>query len=143
MSLVSERSDWYGANKKGGVIMDNKHEFQPGSIKFERRKFKRIDGSYIVSYSPMEGETIKSDISQTKNLSEGGLLFISDREFEKDSMLKVKLRLPEFSDYVVVKMKVIASKKVAKGMMYDIRAQFIEVEQKVRDAIKRLVENAQ
>jgi hypothetical protein len=120
--------------------MDDKHGFQPGNIRFERRKFKRIDKSYIVSYVPIEGEELKYDISQTKNLSEGGLLFISDREFKKDVILKIKLRLPEFSDYVIVKVKVIASKKNTKSTMYDIRAQFVDVEQKVRDAIKKLVE---
>jgi c-di-GMP-binding flagellar brake protein YcgR len=122
--------------------MDNKDEFQPGNIKFERRRFKRIDGNYVVSYVPVEGEELKSDISQTKNLSEGGLLFVSDRAFEKGITLKIKLRLPEFSDYVIIKAKVVDSKKIGKGTMYNIGAQFVEVEQKVKDAIKRLVEHA-
>jgi len=122
--------------------MDNQHEFQPDSVRPERRRFKRIDKSYVISYTPMEGEELKSDVSQIKNLSEDGLLFIADREFEKDVILKIKLKLPEFQDYVIVKVKVIASKKFAKGMMYDIRAQFVEIEQKVRDSIKKLVEYA-
>ncbi|MCX5693045.1 MAG: hypothetical protein NTX47_05115, partial [Candidatus Omnitrophica bacterium] len=53
--------------------MDDKQGFQPDDIKFERRKFKRIDRSYIVSYAHLEGEELKFDVSQTKNLSEGGL----------------------------------------------------------------------
>ena len=121
--------------------MDNKQEeYQRSNMKFERRRFKRIDGNYVVSYAYLEGEGLKFDVSQTKNLSEGGLLFIADRAFERDSILKIKLRLPEFSDYVIVKVKVITSHKLTKGMMYGVSARFIEVEQNVKDAIKRLAE---
>ena len=121
--------------------MDNKQEErQRSNMKFERRRFKRIDGNYVVSYAYIEGEGLKFDVSQTKNLSEGGLLFIADRAFERDSILKIKLRLPEFSDYVIVKVKVITSHKLTKGMMYGVSARFIEVEQNVKDAIKRLAE---
>ena len=122
--------------------MDNKQEFQPTNVHFERRRFKRIGGTYVVSYAPIKGEEIKFDISQTRNLSEGGLLFIADRKFEKETILKIKLRLPEFSDYVIVKAKVVGSGQIAKGLMHEIRVQFVEMDQKVKDAIKRLVNDA-
>lgn len=122
--------------------MDNKQEFQPTNVHFERRRFKRISGTYVVSYAPIKGEEIKFDVSQTRNLSEGGLLFIADRKFEKETILKIKLRLPEFSDYVIVKAKVVGSGQIAKGFMHEIRVQFVEIDQKVKDAIKRLVNDA-
>lgn len=122
--------------------MDNKQEeYQPSNAKFERREFKRISGSYVVSYSHLEGDELKFDVSQTKNLSEGGLLFIADREFKKDTILKIKLRLPEFSDYVIVNVQVIASHKLSKGVMYGVRGKFVDVEQRIKDSIKRLAEN--
>lgn len=122
--------------------MDDKQGSQPENIKFERRKFKRINGSYIVSYAPLEGKELKFDVSQTRDLSEGGLSFISDRKFEKDVILKIKLRLPEFTDYVVVKAQVVNSKQLSKGLINLTNAKFIKVEQNVRDAIKRLAEYA-
>ena len=121
--------------------MNNKHEGSYDGSQSEHRKFKRIDGTYIVSYAPIKGDELKFDVSQTRNVSEGGLLFISDRKFEKDTVLKIKLRLPELPDYAIVQAQVIDSVKMAKGMMYGTRARFINVEQKVKDAIKRLVEN--
>ena len=126
---------------KGGVILDNKQESQPDNVRLERRRFKRISGSYIVSYAPMKSEELKFDISQTKNISEDGMLFISDRKFEKDVVLKMKLRLPEFSDYVIVQAQVIDSIQRVKGVMYETRARFIEVEQKVRESIRKLVDH--
>ena len=121
--------------------MDNKQEFQPDNVRFERRRFKRISRNYIVSYAPIRSEELKFDISQTKNLSEEGLLFISDRKFEKDVVLKIKLRLPEFSDYVIVQAQVIDSIQRVKGVMYETRARFIEAEQKVRESIRKLVDH--
>jgi len=121
--------------------MENEEDSQPDDIKLEKRKFKRIDGNYVVSYAPIKGEDLKSDVSQTKNLSEGGLLFISDRKFEKDTILKIKLRLPEFSDYVIVKAQVIDSIQRAKGSMNETRVMFVEIDQNVREAIRRLAEH--
>ncbi len=121
--------------------MDDKQESQPSDIKLERRRFKRKDGSYTISYAHLEGDKLKFDISQAKNLSEGGLLFIADRAFKKDDILKIKLRLPEFSDYVITKVQVISSQKLPKGMMYGVRGRFIEMGQNVKDSIKRLVEH--
>ena len=120
--------------------MDNKQESPLDNIKFERRIFKRVNGTYVVSYAPIKGEEIKFDVSQTRNLSEGGLLFIADRRFEKQTILKIKLRLPEFSDYVIVKGHVLGSEQIAKGLIYETRVQFIEMDQKVKDAIKRLAD---
>ena len=121
--------------------MDNKQEGNSGDSQSERRQFKRIDGTYVVSYAPMKSGELKFDVSQTRNLSEGGLLFISDRKFEKDTLLKIKLRLPELPDYVIVQAQVIDSAQMAKGIMYGTRARFINVEQKIKDAIKKLAEN--
>ncbi len=121
--------------------MENEGDFQPDDINFERRKFKRIGGSYVVSYVPIKGEDFKFDISQTKNLSEGGLLFISDGKFEKDIILKIKLRLPEFSDYVIVKARVVDSIQLAKGIICETRVIFVDIDKKVREAIMRLAEH--
>lgn len=122
--------------------MDNKDELRSDDIRFERRRFKRINRSYVVSYAPIKkSEELKFDISQTRNLSEGGLLFISDKKFEKDVVLKIKLRLPEFLDYVIVHVQVIDSRPLAKGITYETRGRFVEAEQRIIEAIRRLVDH--
>jgi len=120
--------------------MENKEGAQPEEVRKERRRFKRINKSFIVSYAPITTEITKYDVSQTKDLSEGGLLFVSDRKFGKDVVLKMKLRFPEFPDYVIVLAQVVDSVERAKGIIYETRAKFIDVEPKVVDVIKRLVE---
>ena len=125
-----------------GIVMDNKEVPAPDDIKFERRQFKRISKTCIVSYAPVKSEEIKFDISQTKNLSEGGLLFISDKKFEKDVILKIKLRLPEFSDYVIVQVQVVDSTQIVKNLIYETRGRFVEAGQSTKEAIRRLADHA-
>ena len=122
---------------------DKREEYQHSNMKSERRIFKRISGSYVISYAHLEGNELKFDLSQTKNLSEGGLLFIADRAFKEGAILKIKLRLPEFPDYVMAKLQIIASQKLLIGNMYGVRGKFVEMEQKVKDSIKRLAEHGQ
>ena len=141
------RGRWFESSRpdqkyKGGVTMEDKQKFQPSNIKFERRKFKRIRKNYVVSYTPVKSEKLKCDISQTRNLSEGGLLFITDRMFQKGVILKLKLRLPDFSDYVVLKVQVIDSKELAENLMYETRVSFTEIDQKVKEVIRKLVDYA-
>jgi len=112
---------------------------QESSNQPNRRKFSRINRSYIISYTPVNVGELKYDMSQTKDLGEGGLSFIADKGFEKGTILKIKLRLPEFLDYVIVQAKVVDSKQRAKGIIYETRASFIDVEQKIKDSINRLV----
>ncbi|MFA5389731.1 MAG: PilZ domain-containing protein [Candidatus Omnitrophota bacterium] len=121
--------------------MDDKQGSSEGDVKFERRKHKRINGTYIVSYALMKGDELKFDVSQTRNLSEGGLAFICDRKFEKDDMLKIKLRLPEFSDYVILKAQIVGSDKLGRGTMYATRVKFVELAEEVKEGIRRLVED--
>lgn len=121
--------------------MDTKSDFFTGNIRFERRRFKRINRNYVISYAAISRAELKSNVSQTKNVSEGGLLFTTDKSFQKGTILKVKLRLPDFSDYVIVKVLVVDSVEKARGLMYETRAKFLEIEQKVRDAIRKLADN--
>jgi len=111
---------------------------QESSNQSNRRKFKRINRSYIVSYTPVKNGELKYNVSQTKDLSEGGLSFISDKSFEKGTILKIKLKLPEFLDYVIVQAQVVNSTQRARSIIYETRASFIAVEQKIKDSIKRL-----
>ena len=57
-------------------------------------------------------------------------------------MLKLKLRLPHLSDYVVLKVQVINSKELAKNLMYETRVSFTEIDQKVKEGIRKLVDYA-
>lgn len=109
-------------------------------IIFERRKFVRIDGSYAVYYTDITTQEPKSDAGQAKNISAGGILFITDREFPEGTVLKLRIRLPDEQDYISVKVRVVYSRQRVKGLLYDTRAKFIGIREEHRDAIRKIVE---
>ena len=119
--------------------MNNKQKSSSYEGESDRRKFTRISRNYVISYTPIKSGESKYDISQTKDLSEGGLLFVSNRKFEKDTVLKIKLRLPQFIDYIIVKAQVVGSDLIGESTtMHGTRARFIEIDDKVKEAIRKL-----
>lgn len=110
------------------------------NIIFERRKFVRIDKTYIISYRNASAKELRNDVTQTKNISAGGLLFTTDRQFSPETVLIVKLRLPGASDCIETELKVVDSKQRTNTTFYETRGKFIGIKEEDRNAIKRLVE---
>ncbi|MBU1062532.1 MAG: PilZ domain-containing protein [Candidatus Omnitrophica bacterium] len=108
---------------------------------FERRRFVRIPGSFVVFYRDITNEVSKADVTQTKNISLGGLLFSTDRQFEAGRILELKIKLPTSPDYIVVNVRVVDSKQIVKNLLSDTRVKFISLKEEDRDAIRKLVEH--
>ena len=100
----------------------------------------RIKGNFVVSYKDITSQEAKADISQTKDISVGGLLFTSQGKFTPGTILSLKLRLPDNPDYINVKVEVVDSKQRVKGVMYDIRAKFIKIEDVQKDYIRKIID---
>jgi len=117
-----------GAEKRGPII-------------FERRKFLRVDGTYVVSYRDISAEIPKGDVTQTKNISVGGILFTTGRSFAAGAILAVGLRLPGSLDYINIQVKVVESKHKGKGksIMYDTRVKFIDLKETDSKYIQKII----
>ena len=107
---------------------------------FEKRRYVRIKGNFVVSYKDITTQEAKSDISQTKDISAGGLLFTSQEKFSPGTILKLKLRLPDRPDYINVKVEVVASRQLVKNVMYDTRAKFVKIDDEHKDHIRKIVD---
>jgi c-di-GMP-binding flagellar brake protein YcgR len=121
--------------------MPDEIESSNSNIIFERRRFVRVGGTFVVSYCDVSGAESRSDITQTKNISAGGIMFTTDREFPAGTILRVRLRLPDALDYINVKIQVVGSNKKGKGFLYDTRGKFIGIKEEDREAIKKIVEH--
>jgi hypothetical protein len=110
------------------------------NIIFERRKFVRIDGTFVISYSDVTGQEPKIDLSQTKNISVGGILFTTGKQYDPGATLKIKLRLPDAPDYLSAKVRVISCKEKLKGILYDTRVKFTGIREEDKDAINKIIE---
>jgi len=100
----------------------------------ERRKHRRISARFIVSYRVMEEEDAV-DISQTKNMSLGGMLLTTNREFKSGTTLALDIRLPFDPNPIMLIGKVVESREIIKDLIYDTRLSFLAVDERHRKAI--------
>ena len=104
----------------------------------ERRKKPRIAGKFVVSYR-VKTDIDNYDISQTRNLSLGGMLLTTNREFSPGTLLAIDIRLPFFIDAINITGKVVDSKEVVKDLIYDTRIQFLEIDPRTEGIVNDTV----
>jgi len=105
----------------------------------ERRKHQRIAGRFIVSYRILD-EVDNADISQTKNLSLGGMLLTTNRQFQAATKLALEIRLPFDPDPIMLIAKVIESEEITKNLIYDTRLNFLAVDERHRKSMDETVD---
>ena len=104
----------------------------------EKRKHPRATGRFIVSYRIMD-EINNVDITQTKNLSLGGMLLTTNCQFPDGTNLALEIRLPFDPCPILIVAKVLESKEITKGIIYDTRLIFLAVDEKHRKIINETV----
>jgi hypothetical protein len=104
----------------------------------ERRKYPRANGRFIVSYRVIPNNA-HADITQTKNLSLGGMLLTTNCQFPAETSLALEIRLPFDPDPIVTIAKVLESKEIVKGVIYDTRLAFVAVDEKHRRVISETI----
>jgi hypothetical protein len=104
----------------------------------EKRKHPRVTARFIVSYRIIDNDEPR-DITQTKNLSMGGMLLTTNRQFQPGTNLALEIRLPFDPNPIILIGKVIESKLITRGLIYDTRISFIAVDEKHRNIIGETV----
>ena len=90
----------------------------------ERRKHPRLDVSFVVSYRVKEPPA-NYDMSQSKNVSQGGMMLTTNRHFDQGTHLAIKVRFPFLPSKLEVWGEVVDSKEVLKNVIYETRIKFI------------------
>jgi len=104
----------------------------------ERRKHPRVLGRFIVSYRIMN-ESDNIDISQTKNISMGGMLLTTNRNFNPGVNLALEIRLPFDPHPIMIIGRVVESREIMKDMIYDTRIEFLAVDERHRKVVGETV----
>lgn len=92
----------------------------------ERRKHERANVNFVVSYRVQE-PLANYDLSQTKNISQGGLLLTTNKMFESGTHLAMTIRLPFLDDKIEILGEVVDSREVVKGLIYETRIKFMNL----------------
>ena len=104
----------------------------------ERRRHARVSGRFIVSYRILENAD-STDITQTKNISLGGMLLTTNRDFDTGTNLALEIRLPFDPHPIMLIAKVLESKEITKNLIYDTRLMFLAVDDRHRKVINDTV----
>jgi hypothetical protein len=105
----------------------------------EKRKHPRVNLNFVVSYRVKQLPD-NYDLSQTKNVSQGGMMLTTNRKFGKDTCLAMTIRFPFVSQKIEVTGKVVLSKEVVKNLIYETRLQFLDLDEDFFQGLGKYIE---
>ncbi|MCM8791950.1 MAG: PilZ domain-containing protein [Candidatus Omnitrophica bacterium] len=105
----------------------------------ERRKYPRLDARFFISYKPLEEDKL-IDVTQAKNISLGGVLLNTNREFAPGTKLSLKIRLPSSTQPVSFIGKVIECRSIVRNMIYETRVELIAQNKKDEELFKETLD---
>ena len=103
-----------------------------------RRKKSRTDATIVVSYH-IQGEDKNYDLSQTKNISQGGMLLTTNRKFERGTRLDMTIQFPFLDDKIQAVGEVVDSKEVIKDVVYETRLRFSHLNRQLLEGLGNFV----
>ncbi len=104
----------------------------------ERRRSARINKNFVVSYR-IYGDPDNIDISQTRNVGEGGILLTTNRVFDTGTILAIEIRLPFVPNPIRLLGKVLESREIARNLIYETRLVFTYMDDDSKTMVKNTV----
>ncbi len=104
----------------------------------ERRRYPRTNAAFLISYKNMHSDS-DFNISQTVNISQGGMLLTTSELFPKGTMLKMLTSFPFFSQRISLSGKVVRQREVARGLIYETGIEFANLEQVIFDKLGEFI----
>ncbi|MFA5060295.1 MAG: PilZ domain-containing protein [Candidatus Omnitrophota bacterium] len=106
----------------------------------ERRRYIRITKHFIISYFDRNDPAVKHDVSQVRNISLGGICFITSVQYAPSTKLAIELKTPYLSDTAHMEGTVLESSEKITGMIYETRLVFSPLAPQVEIILKRVIE---
>lgn len=119
---------------------DSKKEDEKEKTGAERRQSTRIAKSFILTYYAANNPDEKLETSQLRNISSGGVCFISSCAFETGTKLSIELQTPYLSDTTYLEGIVLQSHVKAKNLIYETRLEFDNLDTKSQVVLNKLME---
>ncbi len=107
----------------------------------EKRKHTRMSANFVINYQIQE-LPYSYDLSQTKNVSQGGVLLTTNKMFEKGEHLTINLRIPFVSKKIKLKAEVIDSKEVVRNLVYETRVKFVGLDKEFFNKLGEFIEES-
>ncbi|MBN1870083.1 MAG: PilZ domain-containing protein [Candidatus Omnitrophica bacterium] len=119
------------------MIHDNHNSKKPNE---ERRRHERIKKSFVLSYFDLKSPDHKFEITQLKNISLGGMCFVTTHSFEHGTKLGIELKTPYIAETTYLEGTVLQSHEKMKGTIFETRLQFDPLDTEASVLLEKLME---
>ena len=106
----------------------------------ERRKYKRINKHFILTYFHKNNPSQKIEITQLKNISMGGMCFVTSQKFDSGTQLGVELKTPYLADTTYLEGVVLESHEKVMDLIYETRLKFELLNPQAEFLLAKLIE---
>ncbi len=127
----------FGKKDKDNSDADDKKK---DSFSHEKRKHKRFSRNYILSYREADNPDKKHAVTQLKNISEGGICFITDDAFKPGTVLILELNTPYIAETTYLEGMVLESSEKVQNMIYETRLQFGQLRPESEFLLQKMID---
>jgi len=107
----------------------------------DKRHYDRADVHFMVAYGrKIDNNLVDRDLSQTKNISELGMLITTRKAFDASTCLDLKVKLPVKIEPIQITGTVQESREISPNMIYLTRLTFSGIDEQKRKAIQETVQ---
>jgi type II secretory ATPase GspE/PulE/Tfp pilus assembly ATPase PilB-like protein len=125
-SPVEETATFKESDSRAYIRLDRK-------INIRFKIFKSADMLLERGFTPEQ-------LSVTKNISAGGLLFVSSEPLTVGSILEMKIELPDSNEPIECLLKVLRIEEIEDGRNYDVAGHFLDISSAHRTRLNKYVE---
>ncbi|MCK5214258.1 MAG: PilZ domain-containing protein [Candidatus Omnitrophica bacterium] len=107
----------------------------------DRRRFKRIKKHFILTYFDLTAPAVKHDASQLKDISLGGICFLTSTPFSPGVQLGVELKTPFFAELTHLEGTVLQSQEKIKNIIYEVHMEFNTLSAQARFILSKIIKH--
>ncbi len=106
----------------------------------DRRQYKRIAKNFILTYYDKSDPKKKYEISQLKNISLGGMCFITSKGYPPGTKIAIELKTPYISDTTYLEGTVVGANEKVKNIIYETRLKFDVINPQAEFLLAKLID---
>ena len=120
--------------------MTDKPDKNENKMDQERRRSRRIRKHFILAYFEKEFPDRRFELTQLKNISRGGMCFITSQKFNPGTKLGIELKTPYVAETTYLEGVVLESHEKVRNMIYETRLKFEFLDPQGEFWVKKLIE---
>ena len=106
----------------------------------ERRQHPRAPKNFILRYYEEGHKDKAEEVTQLKNISTGGVCFVTQKAIQPGTVLWLELNTPYLTETAYLEGEVLASHEKAKDMLYETRLKFENLNDEAKFILQKLME---